>query len=83
MEAERKAFGEKRKRTGSCARLTKKAEGAMRDRKPVLGIGMRGDLVSKVGEGLTGRRMEMRKEGERGAGLGRGAACKSYTKISE
>lgn len=39
----------------------------MRDRKPVLGIGMRGDLVSKVGEGLTGR-MGMRKEGERGVG---------------
>lgn len=31
----------------------KKTKGAMRDRKPVLGIGMRGDLVSKVGEGLT------------------------------
>lgn len=40
----------------------------MRDRKPVLRIGMRGDLVSKVGEGLTGGRMGMRKEGERGVG---------------
>lgn len=37
----------------------------MRDRKPVLGIGMRGDLVCKVGEGLTGRTMGTRNEGGR------------------
>lgn len=55
----------------------------MRDRKLVLGIGMRGDLVSKVGEGLTGRRMGMRKEGETGVSRAGGAACKSYMNISE
>lgn len=36
----------------------------IRDRKLVLGIGMRVESVSKVGEGHVGRKMEMRKEGD-------------------
>lgn len=35
----------------------------MGDRKLVLGIGMRGEPVSKVGEGHAGRKMEMEKRG--------------------
>lgn len=57
-------------------------EGATRDRKPVLGIGMRGDLVSKVGEGLTGKEDGDEERSGVGCRQGRGAAYKSYMKIS-